>query len=141
MMNKNTDVPSSLESMQEWINTNRPLWLKELMTFLSFPSISSELQFKQSTLDCAQWLSEYLHHLQFKVELWPTDGHPILFASNMQAGPTQPTLLIYHHYDVQPVDPLEEWETHPFEPNIRDGRSMLEEPKITKGNAFTYCKL
>lgn len=126
----------SLAEMQNWIEANRTQWLKEFMTFLSFPSISSEPQFKPSVLECAQWLSRYLSDLRFETELWPTTGHPVIFASNMDAGPTQPTLLIYHHYDVQPVDPLEEWLSPPFEPALRNGQIYARGAQDNKGQCF-----
>ena len=126
----------SLKAMQKWIEINRPQWLKEFMTFLSFPSVSSEPQFKQSVLECAQWLTHYLTHLQFKVESWSTLGHPVIFASNMNAGPDKPTLLIYHHYDVQPADPLEEWHSPPFSPSLRDGQIYARGAQDNKGQCF-----
>lgn len=126
----------SLPDMKKWIETNRPQWLEEFMTFLSFPSISSEPQFQQSILECADWLVSYLKDLDFKVELWTTPGHPIIFASNMQAGPNQPTLLIYHHYDVQPADPLEEWQSPPFQPRLHEGNIYARGAQDNKGQCF-----
>lgn len=133
-MSSNFDV--SLSTMQKWVEINRRQWLEEFMTFLSFPSVSSELEFKQSLLDCVQWLTCYLKDLHFNVELWPTNGHPVLFASNMNAGPDKPTLLIYHHYDVQPADPLEEWESPPFQPVLRNGQIYARGAQDNKGQCF-----
>jgi acetylornithine deacetylase/succinyl-diaminopimelate desuccinylase-like protein len=127
---------TSLATMQKWIDTHRSQWLEEFKTFLSFPSISSEPQFKPSVLECAQWLSHYLTQLNFKVESWPTKGHPVIFASNLQAGPHKPTLLIYHHYDVQPADPLEEWKSPPFQPTLRDGQIYARGAQDNKGQCF-----
>lgn len=136
-MAANSEV--SLAAMRKWIEVNRPQWLEEFMTFLRFPSISSEPEYKQSLLNCVKWLSDYLTKLHFDVELWPApagNGHPILFASNMQAGPNKPTLLIYNHYDVQPVDPLEEWKSPPFEPSLRDGQVYARGAQDNKGQCF-----
>ncbi len=130
------DSPLSLGAMKKWIETKRPQWLEEFMTFLSFPSVSSEPQFKQSVLECAQWLSHYLKDLNFEVESWPTTGYPVIFASNMQAGPDKPTLLIYHHYDVQPADPLEEWLSPPFQPTLRNGQIFARGAQDNKGQCF-----
>lgn len=127
---------SSLTNMQKWIEINQPAWLNELMTFLSFPSISSEPKFKESVLECADWIVHYLQDLDFEVELWPTHGHPVIFASNMKAGPSKPTLLIYHHYDVQPADPLEEWHSPPFEPRIHEGQIYARGAQDNKGQCF-----
>lgn len=126
----------SLATMQKWIASKQSQWLEEFMTFLSFPSISSEPQFKQSVLACAHWLSCYLKDIQFEVESWPTNGYPVIFASNTQAGPNKPTLLIYHHYDVQPTDPLEEWLSPPFQPSLRDGQIFARGAQDNKGQCF-----
>jgi acetylornithine deacetylase/succinyl-diaminopimelate desuccinylase-like protein len=128
--------PLSLTAMQQWIEKKRSQWLEEFMTFLKFPSISSEPQFKQSVLECAEWLSHYLKDLHFEVESWPTDGYPVIFASNMQAGPHKPTLLIYNHYDVQPADPLEEWLSPPFQPSLRNGQIFARGAQDNKGQCF-----
>lgn len=121
---------------QQWIDRHRAQWLEELMTFLSFPSVSSESQFKSSVLECAEWLASYLKNLQFDVELWPTQGHPVVFAHHMKAGSHQPTLLIYHHYDVQPVDPLEKWHSPPFTPCLRNGQIYARGAQDNKGQCF-----
>lgn len=126
----------SLAEKQKWIDENRPHWIEEFKTFLRFPSISSEPEFKQSLLDCSQWLSQYLIDLKFNVELWPTSGHPVIFATNMNAGPDKPTLLIYNHYDVQPIDPLEEWNSPPFEATLRDGQIYARGAQDNKGQCF-----
>lgn len=127
----------SLPAMKKWIEENRPQWLQEFMTFLSFPSISSEAQFQGSVLECADWLVHYLKSLSFEVELWQTQGHhPIIFASNMQAGPNKPTLLVYHHYDVQPADPLEEWQSPPFQPRLHEGQIYARGAQDNKGQCF-----
>ncbi len=90
--------------------------LKDYLTFLRFQSISSEPEFKFQVNDCALWLKQYLEDSRFQVELWEGEGFPVIFAQNMEAGPDKPTVLLYGHYDVQPVDPLELWETPPFDP-------------------------
>lgn len=126
----------TLKEMKKWIEIHRPQWFEEFYTFLKFPSISSEPEFKQPLLDCADWVAEYLKELDFKVESWPTAGHPVIFASNLKAGPGKPTLLIYNHYDVQPADPLEEWETPPFEPTMREGKIYARGAQDNKGQCF-----
>lgn len=126
----------SISSMHQWINVNRSQWLEEFKAFLKFPSISSEPEFKQSILDCADWLSDYIGQIGFFVEQWPTSGHPIIFASNLEAGPTKPTLLIYNHYDVQPADPLELWNFPPFDPVLHDGQIYARGAQDNKGQCF-----
>ncbi len=129
-------VEISLERTKKWVENHREKWLSEFTTFLSFPSISSEPQFQQSVLDCAEWLAQFLEKLDFHVEMWPTEGHPIIFASHLKAGPKKPTLLIYHHYDVQPADPLEAWESPPFHPRILNGQVYARGAQDNKGQCF-----
>ncbi|MBU2649260.1 M20/M25/M40 family metallo-hydrolase [bacterium] len=90
--------------------------LEDYFAFLRFKSISSEPEFSSQVNDCAIWLKQYLEESCFQVELWEGDGFPVVFGRNMQAGPDKPTVLLYGHYDVQPVDPLELWTSPPFEP-------------------------
>lgn len=129
-------TPTSLSAKRQWIETHRPQWLKDYYSFLSFPSISSQPQYGSAMQECTQWLSRYLEAMGFHVELWPTSGHSVLFATHTQAGPDQPTLLIYHHYDVQPVDPLEEWLSPPFEPTLREGQVYARGAQDNKGQCF-----
>ncbi len=112
--------------------------LRDYFTFLSFQSISSDPKYNGEMIRCVEWLKEYIQKIgfRFKCELWPTSGHPVLFASWMDAGPDKPTLLIYNHYDVQPVDPLNEWETPPFEPTIRNGEVYARGAQDNKGQCF-----
>jgi acetylornithine deacetylase/succinyl-diaminopimelate desuccinylase-like protein len=85
---------------------------------------------------CAGWLERYLKGLGFEVELWEGPGHPAVFARHLGAGPKAPTALIYNHYDVQPVDPLELWQTPPFEPTLRDGAVYARGAQDNKGQLF-----
>lgn len=126
----------TLKEMKKWIEIHRPQWFEEFYTFLKFPSISSEPEFKQPLLDCADWVAEYLRELDFTVESWPTAGHPVIFASHLKAGSGKPTLLIYNHYDVQPADPLELWHTAPFEPSMREGNIYARGAQDNKGQCF-----
>lgn len=116
--------------------------LAEFFTFLRFPSVSSEPCFAEGTTECRNWLSRYLTQMGFAVELWPSAIHPILFAEWNGAGPDAPTVLIYHHYDVQPVDPLELWTSPPFEPVLRDGDVYARGAQDNKGQTwFTISAL
>jgi acetylornithine deacetylase/succinyl-diaminopimelate desuccinylase-like protein len=108
----------------------------DLETLLRFKSISTLPEYSEEVRACAHWLQEYLQAIDFEVELWETEGHPILFASHMKAGGDKPTLLIYHHYDVQPVDPIEEWKTPPFEPTICDNTIYARGAQDNKGQCM-----
>jgi acetylornithine deacetylase/succinyl-diaminopimelate desuccinylase-like protein len=125
-----------LVSLKKMIDDNRKIWLEDFLTFLRFPSISADPHYKPSLNACANWLVDYLKELDFQVELWQTPNHPILFASYNKAGPDKPTLLIYNHYDVQPVDPLEAWLNPPFEPTIRGNEIYARGAQDNKGQCF-----
>jgi acetylornithine deacetylase/succinyl-diaminopimelate desuccinylase-like protein len=103
--------------------------------FLSFPSISSEPEFKKDLLECMEWLKAYIEQIGLKTEVWPTDGHPVLFAS-YQKDPSLPTLLIYNHYDVQPVDPIDLWNSPPFEPTLKEDNVYARGAQDNKGQLF-----
>ncbi|PJD96792.1 MAG: peptidase [Parachlamydia sp.] len=125
-----------LKSLEENFSENKTQFLEDFFTFLRFPSISSEPEFKGAMLNCVAWLRTYIEKIGFKTELWETEGHPILYASNLQAGPSKPTLLIYNHYDVQPVDPLELWTSPPFSPEIRGKEIYARGAQDNKGQCF-----
>ncbi len=94
-------------------------FLNGLKEFVSIPSISTLPEYKGEVLHAAQWLEKYFKKLNFHcVDLIDTGGHPIVFAEYKGPNPVM-TLLIYGHYDVQPVDPENEWETKPFQPTIK----------------------
>ena len=94
--------------------------LNEFFELLRFPSISTDSHHKGDVEDCARWLADKLKEMGLDTEIHPTPGHPVVVAKN-QHRPDRRTVLIYGHYDVQPVDPLDLWTTPPFEPEIRNG--------------------
>lgn len=108
------------EQALNYAQAHRADTLAALQAFLRIPSVSALPEHSGDMVQAAQWLADRLtavglHHAQ----LLPTPGHPIVYADWLEAGPEAPTLMIYGHYDVQPVDPLEEWLTPPFEPTIK----------------------
>lgn len=109
--------------------------LQDFMEFLAIPSISSEEAYAKETEKCAHWVQNRLEKLGFKTELWKTEKHPIVFAEKI-VDKNKPTLLIYNHYDVQPVDPLELWENPPFEPKVKDGKVFARGAQDNKGQCF-----
>ncbi len=109
--------------------------LPDFFEFLSIPSISSEPSYKNEVRKCAHFVEERVKKLGFKTTFWETEGHPIIFAESPHI-PGRPTLLIYNHYDVQPVDPLELWETPPFSPAVRDGQVYARGAQDNKGQCF-----
>jgi acetylornithine deacetylase/succinyl-diaminopimelate desuccinylase-like protein len=127
---------SPLTVLRKQFKTKEEEILEDFFTFLRIPSISSEPDYRAEVRACSDWLVEYLQSMGFKTQVWPTKGHPVVFASHLQAGSDKPTLLIYNHYDVQPVDPLEEWETPPFEPHVRNGQVYARGAQDNKGQCF-----
>lgn len=109
---------------------------RDFFTFLRFKSIATDPNYRDEVEKCADWLAEYLNVSGLTVERWETEKAPIIFASDLRAGPDKETLLLYCHYDVQPVDPLEEWLSPPFEPTIRDGEVYARGAVDNKGQCF-----
>ncbi|WLV25490.1 dipeptidase [Aciduricibacillus chroicocephali] len=125
------------EQVVSHLRENRERLLKKLNDFLRIPSISTDSKFAESVSEAADFLKTYLEDIGFgKVEKQETNGHPLVYAEYMEAGPDAPTVLFYGHYDVQPPDPLDQWVTPPFEPEIRDGRLYARGSSDDKGQVF-----
>jgi acetylornithine deacetylase/succinyl-diaminopimelate desuccinylase-like protein len=127
---------NDLNDLKQLYEKVRNKGLEDFKTFLKFPSISSDPDNTADVAACCNWLADYLRSSGLEVDIWDTDGHPTIFASYEGAGPDKPTLLLYHHYDVQPVEPLEEWKTPPFEPTIKDGEIYARGAQDNKGQCF-----
>src|SRR6266496_4241017 len=114
--------------------------LRELIDFLSIPSVSALPAHAPDCRRAAEWLRDELIRLGCPtVEVIEGNGHPVVWAEGPQV-PGRPTLLIYGHYDVQPPDPLDEWVSPPFEPAIRDGRLYGRGTADDKGQVFCLLK-
>ncbi len=113
--------------------------LDELLEFLRFPSISTEKAHADHVFECGSWLSLKLREFGLRSELRETAGHPIVLARNVHQ-PGRPTIMIYGHYDVQPVDPLELWRTPPFEPVVADGIITARGATDNKGQIMAHIQ-
>ena len=111
--------------------------LKQLLEFLAIPSVSADPNHKQDVERAARWVADRLAGVGFAVEVVPTAGHPIVYAEKL-VDATAPTVLVYGHYDVQPPDPLELWETPPFDPTIKDGKIYARGASDDKGQVFAH---
>ncbi|KGQ22945.1 dipeptidase [Thermus filiformis] len=111
--------------------------LDALFEFLSIPSVSTDPARKEDVRRAALWLGGRLEALGFQVEVAETPGHPIVFAEK-RVSDRAPTLLIYGHYDVQPPEPLELWETPPFVPTLKDGRIYARGASDDKGQLYAH---
>ena len=129
-------ILSPIEQLQKLFQESREEALRDYFTFLKFESVSSEPSYRDQVLGCADWVTTYLTDIGFSVEKWSTTGYPTIFAHFDKAGPDKPTLLIYNHYDVQPVDPLNLWESLPFSPTIRNGQVYARGAQDNKGQCF-----
>ncbi|MFC7319640.1 dipeptidase [Halobacillus campisalis] len=126
--------------MKQEINLHKNEFLEELMEFLRIPSISALLEYKNEVNRGAEWLKASLIKAGLEnAEVIETDGHPIVYADWLHAEGQQ-TVLVYGHYDVQPADPLELWDTSPFDPVIRDEKIFARGATDDKGQLFIHLK-
>ncbi|HET92030.1 MAG TPA: dipeptidase [Chloroflexi bacterium] len=124
-----------------YAQANSHKFLDELIEFLSIPSVSTQPEHKPDIQRAAAWLRDKLLLSGFpRAEVMPTQGHPIVYAEWLDAGPDAPTILIYGHYDVQPPDPLELWDTPPFEPTIVGNDIVARGAADDKGQLYIHVK-
>ncbi|WP_026905632.1 dipeptidase [Paucisalibacillus globulus] len=127
------------EKALAYLTENRNRLLQKLNDFLSIPSVSTDSVHKEDVRKAANFLENYLTDTGFEnVHLVETKKHPIVYAEYMMAEPDAPTVLIYGHYDVQPVDPIELWESDPFQPEVRNGRLYARGSSDDKGQVFMH---
>src|SRR5436853_7403119 len=115
----------------------RDNYLEEFYSFLRFPSVSTADQYKKKLEECARWLVEKLTSIGLDTQLVPTRGHPIVWARNKHQ-PGRRTVLIYGHYDVQPPDPLDLWDSPPFEPVLKNGYVFARGATDNKGQILSH---
>lgn len=124
----------------EKIEIKSEQYLAELIDFLRFPSISSRSEHKGDVQNCANWLANSMRQIGIEnVQVFPTKGHPIVYGEYLKHN-NKPTILVYGHYDVQPVDPLDLWESKPFEPVVFNGKIFARGASDDKGQLFIHLK-
>ncbi|WP_048600617.1 dipeptidase [Rubeoparvulum massiliense] len=129
-----------MEKYLSYLKKSREEQLEELKELLRIPSISALSEHRQDVRAAAEWLKEALKKAGLEhVELLETAGNPVIYGDWLHAE-GKPTVLVYGHYDVQPVDPLELWETPPFEPSIREGRLYARGSSDDKAQVFMHIK-
>jgi len=131
---------------QDYIQKNKDKFLEELFEFIKIPSVSADLSFKKDVLKAASFLEQNLKEIGVdNVELFPTDGYPIVYGEKI-IDINLPTILVYGHYDVQPADPYELWDSDPFNPIIKqtdihpDGAIFARGACDDKGQMFMHVK-
>jgi acetylornithine deacetylase/succinyl-diaminopimelate desuccinylase-like protein len=128
-------------SLNPYFDQHQDRHLEELRDFIRIPSVSAKSEHKADTYRAAEWLVERMLEAGLETaELIPTDGHPVVVGEWRGAGAGAPTLMVYGHYDVQPPEPLDEWETPPFEPAIRDGKLFGRGSVDDKGQVYLHLK-
>lgn len=126
--------------MKAYIAENKDRFLAELFEILRIPSISSQSENKKDMQACAEKLAQFLLEAGADTaKVYPTKGHPVVFGEKI-IDKNLPNVLVYGHYDVQPVDPIELWKSAPFEPEIRDGAIYARGANDDKGQLFMHIK-
>ncbi|MCQ2286258.1 MAG: dipeptidase [Bacteroidales bacterium] len=129
-----------MKGLQEYIEQNKERFLEELFSLLRIQSISSQESHKADMVACAnRWKELILEAGADRCEVMPTDGNPVVFAEKI-ISKEAPTVLVYGHYDVMPVDPIDLWNTQPFEPVIKDGKIWCRGADDDKGQSFMHAK-
>ncbi|MEZ5038368.1 MAG: dipeptidase [Saprospiraceae bacterium] len=135
-----------MQKVMDYIQANKPRFLDELLEMLRIPSISADPAYKEEVAKMAQLVAQHLMQAGAEqVEVMQTAGHPIVYGEKI-IDTTLPTVLVYGHYDVQPPDPLELWNTPPFEPQIKqtknhpDGAIFARGSCDDKGQFFMHVK-
>ena len=127
-------------SIKTYIEENKDRFLEELFSLIRIPSISSIEAHKPDMIKCAErWKEIILAAGADKCEIMPTAGNPVVYAEKI-ISEDKPTILIYGHYDVMPVDPIDLWKTEPFEPVVKDGHIWARGADDDKGQAFMHAK-
>ncbi len=129
--------------MQVWKDyqeKNKDRFLEELLALLRIPSVSARTENKNDMLTCAEAVKKSLLDAGATIAtIYPTEGHPIVYAEKI-IDPALPTVLVYGHYDVQPADPLELWNSGPFDPVIKDGKIYARGSADDKGQFYMHVK-
>lgn len=126
-----------MQQLDNYLDANQSRFELDLVDWLRIPSVSTDPAFASDVRNAAAWLSTRMSQLGLKTETIETCGHPIVYA---ESPPVEgaPTVLVYGHYDVQPPDPLDEWQTPPFEPDIRGRNVFARGATDDKGQMITH---
>jgi len=131
-----------VKKYQDYFDKNKEKILEDFFTFLKFQTISADPAHHKEMKNCSQWLEKKLEQAGFFVDVWNQEKNPILFAEHKTDKKNCPTILFYHHYDVQPVDPISLWDSDPFTPVIKNGEIYARGACDNKGQCFyTLCAL
>ena len=129
-----------LDKALAYARAHRAEYLEDFFKHLSFPSVSAQPAHTADIRATAEWLQEHLQQIGLSARIMETGGHPVVYAEWLMAGADQPTILIYGHYDVQPPEPFELWQSEPFKAEIRDGYIYARGSNDNKGQHFAHIK-
>lgn len=129
-----------MKKTQAYIQENKDRFLDELFDLLRIPSISAESAHKEDMVSCAEHIAQSLIEAGADVaKVMPTEGNPVVYGEKT-IDPKLPTVLVYAHYDVMPIHPLELWNSEPFEPLVKDGKIYGRGADDDKGQGFMHIK-
>ena len=129
-----------MQAWTEYQSENKDRFLEELLDLLRIPSVSAKSEYKEDMLKCAEAIKQSLLDAGCDtVEVCETAGHPIVYGEKI-IDPNLPTILTYGHYDVQPADPLDLWDSGPYEPVIKEGKIYARGACDDKGQAYMHVK-
>ena len=134
-------MTDTVQSAIDYLQETADKLMENYKELLRFPSISADPAHAEDVKACAAWIVEQLQTLGFdNCEAIATDGLPVVYGEWLHAGPDKPTVLVYSHYDVQPVDPLPLWHSEPFEAVIRDGAMVARGASDNKAGVWGNLK-
>lgn len=129
-----------MQDIKKYVETHKDRFLDELFELLRYPSVSADPKYREDVHRTAEFVAQKLRDAGADdVEICQTAGYPIVFGQKV-VDPAKPTVLVYGHYDVQPADPLELWDTPPFEPTVRDGKIFARGACDDKGQFYMHVK-
>ena len=129
-----------MQPVLDYLATHRSRFEEELCQYLRMPSVSAQSNHNKDVRATADWLVKHCRSIGLKAKIHATDFHPIVTASTPRRSAKRPHFLVYGHYDVQPPEPLKEWNTPPFEPTIRNGAVYARGATDNKGQHFAHLK-
>lgn len=129
-----------MSDLTDYLDKHRQAHREELFEFLRIPSVSAQSDHKADVRRCAEWVRTAMTDVGLEAQVMDTAGHPVVLGEWRGAGPNARTVLIYGHYDVQPAEPLELWDSAPFEPEVRAGRIYARGAVDDKGQLFLHLK-
>ena len=124
----------------DFIDSHAPRFRDELFSFLRIPSVSARSEHDADVGQAAEWLRDQMARCGLEATIHPTEGHPVVLGEYRKAGIGARTILVYGHYDVQPAEPLDLWDSPPFEPTLRDGKIFARGSVDDKGQLYLHLK-